>query len=291
MCAPLDLGLLVAWDKSQPPLALPDHPDARLLPLARAARQEAEAVEAALTSPPAAVTGLKAQPSRGPYAVLTWITGPVHTLDFRVYRSQQADFAPAADNLVATTNEEHWTDLQLAPTADYYYRVVATNGLGQTGAPSAEVKITTGPLSKARGCHYTKSLPPYPGYPDSGEALATDGVYAGPYADRKSYGYRLAELGDAVQVAVTVDLGREEAIGRATHHNCGASGYRPDTMAVSVSRDGQTFTKVGDTDAVARDLMSVDFPETAARFVRFDFIKRRQGSSDDWLFLDELEVF
>jgi hypothetical protein len=31
------------------------------------------------------------------------------------------------------------------------------------------------------------------------------------------------------------------------------------------------------------------FPETPARFVRFDFGKRRHAGSDDWLFLDELD--
>ena len=133
---------------------------------------------------------------------------------------------------------------------------------------------------------------PIPSYTDLGDRASTDGVYAGavsPTASRTRY--RLAEVGDEISVAVTVDLGKTQEIACASHHNCGAGGYRPDEMSVSVSTDGQAWTQVGRTDAVINGLMMATFAATPARYVRFEFTKRRIGASDDWLFLDELEVY
>lgn len=287
-CAPIGLGLLM---ELQPKLLALPEPDPALRPLAEAARREADAVEAALSSPPTAVAGLRAEPSRGPYAVLTWDAPQPGVLNYGIHRSAQADFAPTPENLVGTTMAGRWLDPQLQPDTDYSYRVVAVNGLGQASAPSEIVQVRTGGVSKARGCSYRKSLPPHPSYTDLGDRASTDGIYAGPYADRKSYAYRLAEVGDEVTVTVTVDLGREQQVARASHHNCGAPGYRPDTMSVCTSTDGQTWTAAGDTADVVNDSMVVEFPERPARFVRFELTKRRLGATDDWLFLDELDVY
>jgi len=288
-CAPLGLGLLM---ELQPKLlALPAQPDPALKPLAEAARKEADAVEAALSAPPTPVQGLRTEPSRGPYVMLRWDAPQGGALTYRVHRAAQPGFSPAAENLVGTTSGGSWLEAQLPPDTDLYYRVVAANGLGQTSPPSGTVQVRTGDVSKARGCSYTKSVPSHPAYTDVGNRASTDGAYAGPYADRKSYAHRLAEVGDEVTVAVTVDLGRTQQIARASHHNCGAPGYRPDRMSVSVSSDTQTWTSVGKTEVLTGDFMIADFAETPARWVRFEFTKRRVGASDDWLFLDELEVY
>jgi len=287
-CAPLGLGLLMAL---QPKLLALPQPDPKLKPIADAARAEADAVEAALSAPPTAVNGLRAEPSRGPYARLHWDVPTTGLLTYRIHRSTQPDFTPDEKNLIGTTHGGEWLDTQLPPEADFTYRIVAANGLGQTGPPSDPVQVRTGGASKARGCSYTKSIPPHPGYTDLGNRASTDGLYAGLYQDRKSYGYRLEAVGDEVNVAVTVDLGKTQEIACASHHNCGAPGYRPDTMAVSVSTDGQAWTEVGRTDAVTNDLMMLTFAATPARYVRFAFAKRRTGATDDWLFLDELEVY
>jgi hypothetical protein len=251
-------------------------------------------VERALSQPPGALGAqgeVRAEPSRGPYAVLKWNAPAPQTLTYHVYRSRTADCPVSEGNLADTTTNGTWADLQLEPETEYYYRVVASNGLGQAGEPGEVVKVRTGPVSKARGCRYTKSVAPHPGYSDVGDKASTDGVYAGPYADRKSYAYWLREMGDKVQVAVTVDLGTVQRIARATHHNCGAAGYGADMMRVSVSTDGQTFAAAGATEVTVENLIVLDFPEVAARYVRFEFSKERRGSSDDWLFIDELEVF
>ena len=290
MCAPIGLGLLLAIQAGSP-LALPEHPDPDLQGLVQIARQEADAVEVALSAPPIPVAGLRAEASRGPYAALSWDTPPAHALTYRVYRSEQPVFELAPANLVGTTGTGRWTDGQLRPTTDYYYRVVATNGLGQVSPATDAAKVQTGPVSKARGCPYTKVPLPCAAYPDTHDQDSTDGVYAGAYGDRKSYGYRLDRPGDEITVRVTVDLGRAQQIGRVSHHNCGAAGYRPDRMAISVSADGQTWVPVGDTVAAGGGFMVLDFAPTDARFVRCDFAKRRRGGEDDWLFLDELEAF
>jgi len=287
MCAPIGLGLLSSLEGAPAsPLWLPSDPDLQLKRFADAARLDAEAVEAALSAPPPdAVEGLQALPSRGPYASLTW-TAPSGR-----HRSTEPGFAPTDENRVGVATQGQWSDWGLEPETDYYYRVLATNGIGDASGPGREVTATTGPPSKARGCRYEKSLPPYAGYADAGDGESTDGEYAGLYGDGKSYGYRLSNLGDSISLDITVDLGNVHAIGRASHHNCGAPGYRPDEMSVSLSVDGEAWTSVGATTEVSGDLMAVEFEEVSARFVRFHFTKERTGSLDDWLFIDELEVF
>ncbi len=290
MCAPMLLGFLLAPDRGGHRL-LPDTPDAGGRPLAEAARREADAVEAGLGAPPPVVTDLVAAPTRGPYAQLTWTAAPGRTAAYVVHRATTPDFSPGPATPVGRTSAGRWLDDGLAPDTVYYYRVVATNGLGQSGPPSPTVRVLTGPVSKARGCRYQKSVEPYAGFPDGGNAESTDGVLAGPYGDGRSYGYRLAAVGDQLMVAVTIDLGREQRVARATHHNAGAPGYRPDRMAVAVSLDGRTWHELGSTaDATGHHLVT-DSPETPARFVRFTFSKQRHGATDDWLFLDELEVY
>lgn len=288
MCAPLGLGLLLLNDPTA--LRLPAAPVARPA-AARAAREAAEAVEAALSAPPAAVGQLHAEPARGNYAVLTWETPTPPTLEYRVYRAAGTTVAADPAHLVATVTTGRFADWQLPPDSALSYCVVAANGLGQTSAASPTVNVHTGPPAKSRGCSYSKSVPPHPSFSDPGDRASTDGVYAGAYADRKSYGYRLETLGQRLAVTVTLDLGGSQRVARATHHNCGAAGYRPDRMGVSVSTDGRDFTPVGATEAVVNDLMAVDFAETEARWVRFEFTKQRTGATDDWLFLDELEVY
>ncbi|MHB8996273.1 MAG: galactose-binding domain-containing protein [Armatimonadota bacterium] len=291
MCAPLDLGLLMLADDRA--LTMPDRSLGRSVATdaAKAARAEADAVEQALSQPPGAMGQAKTEPSRGPYAALAWPTATPQTLTYSVYRST-ADDCPATEaNLVGTTMDGRWVDMGLEPQTQYYYRVVPTNGLGQAGAGSGVVSVKSGPVSKARGCRYTKSLVTHSGYTDIGDKASTDGVYAEAYRDRKSYGYRLAEVGEKIELAVTVDLGAAQRIGRVSHHNCGASGYGPDVMAVSISTDGEAFTSVGSSDVTTGDLIALDFAEVSARYVRFDFTKQRQGATDDWLFIDELEVF
>ncbi len=187
--------------------------------------------------------------------------------------------------------EGHWADPQLVPHTQYHYRITAVNGLGEAGEPSEIISITTGPISMARGRPYTKSIQPHPTYSDIGESASTDGFYAGPYRDRRSYGYRLEKVGDELAVAVTVDIENVATISRVINHNCGGAGYSLDTLHVSVSTDGENWTAVGGADFISANLLSAGFPEIKARYVRFEFTKQRSGNNDDWLFLDELEVF
>lgn len=287
-CAPIGLGLLMALEPKL--LALPP-PDPKLRALAEAARQEADAVEAGLSAPPTAVVGVRAELSRGPYAELRWHAPHGGMLAYRIHRTEQPQFEAKPENLVGTTQADRWVDAGLQMETSYYYRIAAENGLGQVGPASDTITVRTGGPSKARGCSYARSPAPDPSYPDIGDRASTDGIYAGPYQDHKSYGYRLAELGDHVTVTVTLDLGSIQPIARASHHNCGAAGYRPDTVKLSVSTDDETWMPVAAAAAIADDLMVLDFAETPARWVRFEFTKYRHGATDDWLFLDELEIY
>lgn len=201
MCAPLGLGLLLETAPG-PPLCLPARPEAGPRPEAHAAaaraRAEADAVEQALCRAPEPVGSLRALPSSGPYVRLTWAVPALPALTYRVHRATGSDCTPSPGNLVAKTGTGAWTDLQLAPSTLYAYRVVAANGLGQSAAPSAVVTVTTGPPSKLASCRYRKAPAPYASFPDAGETESTDGVYAGLYGDGKSYGYRLAEVGQRI---------------------------------------------------------------------------------------------
>ncbi len=289
MCAPLDLGLALALTGRR---LLPARPDAGLQPLAASIRREFDAVEAALSAPPpATLPGLRAAPARGPYAELSWDAPAGRPLFYTVYRSSQPDFVPGKETLVGKTRAGRWLDRSLDTEAAYYYRVVTANGLGQSSAPGPALKVVTGPPSKARGKRYAKVPAPYAGYPDAGDRESTDGVYAGAYGDGKSYAYRLAEVGSTARVEVTVGLEQATPVARAMHHNAGAPGYRPDSMEVLVSGDGETWASVGKTAEAVGEFLALDFPETPARFVRFRFAKERRGTADDWLFLDEIEVF
>lgn len=296
MCAPLCLGLLLSLGREGPTpgtsaLGLPARPEPRWRALAKAAREEADEVEAALSAVPSQVRDLRALPSRGPYARLEWTAPQGRTVAYRIHRAEKPDFITDASNLVAEASGGSWMEAGLIPETDYYYRVVAVNGLGQAGEPSPAVRVTTGPASKARGCRYTKSLVPSGAYGDAGEAESTDGLYAGDYRDGKSYGYQIATVGDTLTLEITMDLGRPCAVACASHHNCGAPGYHPDEMAVSVSMNGVDWARVGATTKHNGDFMAVEFAETIARFVRFHFVKQRREQTDDWLFIDELEVY
>ena len=92
-------------------------------------------------------------------------------------------------------------------------------------------------------------------------------------------------------VTVTVDLEAPRPVTRAMHHACGAPGYKPDSLQVETSVDGKAWTPQGRATAHRGEFLVVDFAPVAARYVRFRFAKTRHHATDDWLFLDELEVF
>jgi hypothetical protein len=293
-CAPLDLGLLLSLQGREAPLlgVLPEGPNPHLRARADEARVEFDRAEALLLAPPPAMEGevtVTVQP--GNRVRLTWDGRRGQAARFSVYRAQGAICTLDLANRLGTTGSASWDDWSAEPGQTYTYRVAATNGLGQDGVPSEPVAVQTGGASLARGCAYAKSEEPDPAYPDTGGAESTDGVYAGAYGDGKSYGYRLAEVGDHLALTVTADLGAVKAVACASHQNCGAPDYRPDSVAVEVSEDGAQWTRAAETREATGGRMWVEFPQAQARWVRFVLDKTRTGATDDWLFVGEVEVY
>lgn len=145
----------------------------------------------------------------------------------------------------------------------------------------------------AGGKSYEKSDPNVQ-HPDTGDALSTDGVIAGDYPDRRSWGYNLSS-GQSKSVDVTVDLSAKKTVGKISVHRYEDwdARYSPDIVAVSTSDDGKAFVQKGFAKKTnARDGLWYDynFPAVSARFVRATFTKT-YGASADALFIDEIEAY
>ena len=290
-CAPLGLGLIMCLSDLNPAPARPGG-SAKIAALSNRLDAEFEQVRHLLSlSPPAKVTGLRATPTRGNYVELLWDKpADGHAARYKVYRSGAPRVERAEQALAAATREENCLLPDLEPDQEYYFQVIAESAQGQTSAPSSTLRVRTGPVSLARGKPYTKSSQPT-SYPDTGDRESTDGVYAGPYRDGRSYGCRLSRVGSAIDLDIVADLGAIRQIGRASHQACGAPGYRPDRLDLHTSTDGKTWTRRGSTVVHRSGLLVVDFTPAPTRYVKFRLHKQRRGATDDWLFVGELEVF
>ena len=290
-CAPLDLGLIFYLADIDPAPAQAGG-TAETAALSKRLDREFDDVRRLLSlPPPAKLTGLRVVSSRGNYVELAW-DKPTDgaAVRYRVYGADRGQLARTAKCLLAATRGESCLLARLKPRAEYEFQVVAENAHGQTSAPSVVLSVCTGPVSLARGKRYVKSARPQ-GYSDVRERESTDGIYAGPYRDALSYGYRLPKVGAAIDLVITVDLESVQSVARASHHACGAAGYKPDRMAIETSVDGQAWQPRGEASHHRGEFLILDFPATRSRYVRFRFHKKRRRATDDWLFIDELEAF
>jgi hypothetical protein len=129
-------------------------------------------------------------------------------------------------------------------------------------------------------------------YPDSG--FSTDGVLAGHFADRRSYGYYVGTSG-TFSAAVRIDLQAAKTFGNIRIHRYQnyEQHYDPDSVTVATSNDDEHYTqkaiagKANGSDGLWYDLT---FPATQARYVKVTFTKNG-GDFADWLFLDEIEAY
>lgn len=151
------------------------------------------------------------------------------------------------------------------------------------------------PLPLSYGRPYSKSIAPSSSYPDTGGTESTDHVLASDsWGDGKSYGYALTSVGSSVSPEITVDLGDVKRINKADYHGAGGTApfqYLADSIEVYTSVNGSDFTLQGATTSKSGNWMGVSFDTTAARYVTFKLNKTRSGSTDDWLFVDELQVW
>lgn len=129
-------------------------------------------------------------------------------------------------------------------------------------------------------------------YPAAGDGTLTDGIRGGwTYQDRKWQGW----LKD---VDVTVDLGETKplhVVSASFMHSPAPGVYLPDSVTVSVSADGVTYTPVGtvrgDMPFVNKQVQIKDFVipfDAEARYVRLQ--AKRHPKYRGYMFVDEIVV-
>ncbi|WP_427890183.1 glycoside hydrolase domain-containing protein [Kribbella sp. GL6] len=146
----------------------------------------------------------------------------------------------------------------------------------------------------AGGKTYTKSVAPSTRFPDAGNE-ATDGVLGDNWGDGKQFGYELANVGDSVHPAVTIDLGWAQTVGTVRVHAYEEyPDYRPDQITVATSTDGTNFTNRGQVSSVngaSRIWYDIGFAPSKARWVRLTFDKTMHNKYQTGLFVDEIEAY
>jgi hypothetical protein len=143
------------------------------------------------------------------------------------------------------------------------------------------------------GRTYTKSWTPPAGYPDSTGLESTDGVISDSWGDGRPYVIQGAD-GETKSFDVSFDLGAEEKVRQVDVQGyVEFSGYRPDTVRVLTSDDGEHWT---DRGGVARpndasgNRFEVGFAPVRAQHVKVAFTRTFTKAADG-VFLDEIEVY
>ncbi len=168
-----------------------------------------------------------------------------------------------------------------------YLRLEVSAASAAYGLSSFEVAgFGLAKVNLAGGRDYSKPAP-VADHLDSGFE-SSDGLLADDWGDKRQYGYRSSP------VSVTFDLGAVKSVDSARVHAYEEyPAYRPDTVVVSTSTDGSTFTQKGwlprtnDQSAIWYDF---EFPPTSARWVRVTFNKTYGGNASA-LFVDEIEIY
>lgn len=166
----------------------------------------------------------------------------------------------------------------------------------------AEAGESWGGINIAAGKSYVESHAPCDLYPDDGNRKFTDGLEGVHYSDGESFGYGCGELGivdgGTGVCDITVDLGDIKAIdGAELVSGCGDTSlrYEADVLEVLTSTNGLDYVSQGHTGklGVPTKVLRVNFPQTAARFVRFRITKQFEpaGQPGDWLFIMEGRVY
>ncbi len=139
---------------------------------------------------------------------------------------------------------------------------------------------------------YTKSEQPDGLYFDSGKET-TDGVLAGAYSDRKSYGYR-TPVPSSKTISITLDLENIQYVSQVRVHKWEDEEfhYNPNTITIHTSKDGVNFESQGQVSTSTGIWYQCDFAKTMARYVKVTYDKKNPGlEASDWLFIDEIEVY
>ena len=248
-----------------------------------------------LASPGTGVTGVSLTPT------FQWQSSSNAT-NYELWVSDRPDMDQPVIHRVGLTSTSYTPSTSLMPGRTYFWRVTAigdnsTSGVTTSGMSYFSVtggSISATNLNIATGKSYTKSLSPNGSYPDAGNSESTDNSLASSdYSDGKSYGYNIANVGDTITVSITIDLGSAQNVNHTRFHGMTTSltNYFPDSIQISTSSDNVNYTTRATSSVNIGNYMDVGFSSISARYVRFTFSKKRYGSTDDWMFIDELMVY
>jgi len=203
-----------------------------------------------------------------------------------------------------------WTDAYSTTTGDGGDDFIGINGK----ASHVRIEITAGSAAAAPyilnaleiagyrlprpnlagGRSYTKSRPPTARFPDSSGIESTDGLLATDWGDGRAYGYD-TPAGQETTVDIVLDLNSVRPVSGAKIHAYEEyPDYRPDSVAISTSLDGQTFQPAGAPATAATGpsglWYEVTFPGTPARYVQATFSKVGTANGTG-IFIDDIEVY
>lgn len=159
-------------------------------------------------------------------------------------------------------------------------------------------------FNKATGKKITLTNQPSKSYPGDGAFTLVNGVQneKGLSKSKEFLGFSGSDC-EAV-----IDLGKEESIGKVVIHSLSQTGswiWRPQTLEVFVSADGQQYNSAGLTDdfsvtikGLEKGKMTVEFASRKARYVKIvvknwgEIPAGEPGAGNKaWLFVDEVELF
>ncbi|MFI5691333.1 glycoside hydrolase domain-containing protein [Kribbella sp. NPDC051586] len=143
------------------------------------------------------------------------------------------------------------------------------------------------------GRTYTKSWTPPAGFPDSTGLESTDGVISDNWGDGRPYVIQGAD-GETKSFDVGFDLGARKTVRQVDVQGyVEFSGYRPDTVRVLTSDDGERWTDRGGVtrpNDASGNRFEVRFAPVRAQHVKVAFTRTFTKAADG-VFLDDIEVY
>ena len=134
---------------------------------------------------------------------------------------------------------------------------------------------------------YTLSKEPSPVFPDTG-SRSTDGVLAKEF----SAAYAFVVPAEGISVDAVLDLETLQKINFVRYHPYEGFFYQPDTISVFTSVDGNDWVSQGDlSSGVGFRWREIRFSDTSARYVKFTIAKTFDQWGDDWMFVDEFQIY
>ncbi|MFI5735992.1 glycoside hydrolase domain-containing protein [Kribbella sp. NPDC051587] len=210
---------------------------------------------------------------------------------------------PAEYTIQTSYDGVNWVDAGKRTTADGGEDFVGLNAKARyirLKAPAEgllEFKVAGARLpheNLVAGRTYTKSWEPPSGYPDTTGRESTDGVISDNFGDGRPYVIQ-GKSGETKSFDVSFDLGARKTVREVDVQGyVEYSGYRPDTVRVLTSDDGEHWTDRGPVVTRPNDASGnrwlVRFDPVQAQHVKVAFTRTFTPSADG-VFLDDIEVY